>query len=55
MVKIQDFDRFNDTLIGRCMNQDFKALENDLTEVIKEKINQRIEKARDDWHQNCRK
>lgn len=54
MLKIQDFDRFNDTLIGRCMNNDFKALETDITEVIKEKINKRVEKARDSWHQNCR-
>lgn len=55
MLKIQDFDRFNDTLIGRCMNQDFNALESDINEVIKEKINKKIEKAKEIWHQNCNK
>lgn len=55
MLTIQDFDRFNDTLLGRVMNKDFKNLETDLMKVVEGKVEKRVEAARDEWRENCRK
>ena len=48
-VRETDFDSFNGTLLTRLVQKDYVALEKDLDRVIRNKIAERMDRARDEW------
>ena len=54
-LKTSDFDQFNGTLISRVMmEKDYVGLERDLDAIIKGKIEERKNKAREEWKEMMR-
>ena len=55
LLKTSDFDQFNGTLISRVMmEKDYVGLERDLDAIIKGKIEERKNKAREEWKEMMR-
>ena len=55
LLKTSDFDQFNGTLISRVMmEKDYVGLERDLDAIIKGKIEERTNKAREEWKEMMR-
>lgn len=54
-VKESDFDQFNGTLLIRLMNKDYIGLEKDLDRVVKNKIEERMDSAREEWKEVCKR
>ncbi len=52
-VRETDFDSFNGTLLTRLVQKDYVALEKDLDRVIRNKIAERMDRARDEWKEIC--
>lgn len=54
-LKTSDFDQFNGTLISRVMmEKDYIGLERDLDAIIKGKIEERKNQAREEWKEMMR-
>ena len=54
-LKTSDFDQFNGTLISRVMmEKDYVGLERDIDAIIKGKIEERKNKAREEWKEMMR-
>ena len=54
-LKTSDFDQFNGTLISRVMmEKDYIGLERDLEAIIKGKIEEKRNKAREEWKEAMR-
>lgn len=55
-LKTSDFDQFNGTLISRVMmEKDYIGLERDLDAIIKGKIEDRKNRAREEWKEMMRR
>lgn len=49
----KDFEQFNDTLQSRILMKDYINLEKDIERVIRKKISERMDNAREEWKSAC--
>lgn len=50
-----DMDEFDGTLVSKLWERDFVGLEKDIDKIIAKKLEDRMDAARAEWKQTCRR